>query len=444
MPDDLISRAAPLTSSRPKAPARRLDPRAGRQIDLASRADPRRARGRPHARSPACSKARTCCAPPRRCARWRRGRARRGRRSGLVDGVGIGGLAEPDDVLDLGNSGTGARLLMGVVATHPITGFFTGDASLRRRPMARVTEPLSRMGAQFVAREGGRLPLAVIGATDADADRTTRLPVPSAQVKSAVLLAGLNAPGETTVIEPRADARPHRAHAAPFRRDGRGRADRRRRQAHHGRSASPSSAGADRRAGRSVLGGVSRWSRRCSCRARRSRSKASASIRCAPACSRRCARWAPTSPIENRARRGRRAGRRSAWCAPARSRASTCRPSARRRMIDEYPILAVAAAFARGRTVMRGLAELRVKESDRLAAIAQGLAACGVKVAVEGDDADRRGHGQRRRPAARAIATAARSSHRDGVPGAGHGGARRRCGSTTAPPSPPASPASSR
>ena len=83
-----------------------------------------------------------------------------------VSGVGVGGLGEPDDVLDLGNSGTGARLLMGVVATHPFTSFFTGDASLRRRPMARVTTPLTAIGARFVARDGGRLPLAVIGARE--------------------------------------------------------------------------------------------------------------------------------------------------------------------------------------------------------------------------------------------------------------------------------------
>src|SRR5437899_9067221 len=120
-----------------------------------------------------------------------------------VDGVGIGGLAEPDDVLDLGNAGTAARLLLGILATHPITAFVTGDASLRRRPMGRVVEPLSRFGAQFVTREGARLPLAVNGATD-PVPISYRLPEPSAQVKSSVLLAGITTPGETTVIEPQA------------------------------------------------------------------------------------------------------------------------------------------------------------------------------------------------------------------------------------------------
>ncbi len=120
-----------------------------------------------------------------------------------IDGVGIGGLSEPEDLLDLGNSGTSARLLLGILATHRLTAFVTGDASLRRRPMGRVTVPLSRFGAQFLAREGARLPLAVTGAAD-PLPIEYRLPVPSAQVKSAVLLAGLNTPGATTVIEPQA------------------------------------------------------------------------------------------------------------------------------------------------------------------------------------------------------------------------------------------------
>src|SRR5579862_8109842 len=120
-----------------------------------------------------------------------------------VDGVGLGGLGEPEDVIDLGNSGTSARLLLGILATHPFTSFVTGDASLRGRPMRRVVEPLTRFGARFVTRDGGRLPLAVSGAAN-PAPLVYTLPMPSAQVKSAVLLAGLNTPGETTVIEPQA------------------------------------------------------------------------------------------------------------------------------------------------------------------------------------------------------------------------------------------------
>jgi len=118
-----------------------------------------------------------------------------------VDGVGVGGFAEPGDVLDFGNSGTGIRLMLGALASTPLTAVFTGDASLRRRPMGRVARPLERMGARILARDGDRLPLTLVGASDPLPISYT-LPVPSAQVKSAVLLAGLNAPGETRVIEP--------------------------------------------------------------------------------------------------------------------------------------------------------------------------------------------------------------------------------------------------
>ena len=118
-----------------------------------------------------------------------------------VHGVGVGALLQPQGPLDMGNSGTSTRLLMGLIASHPITAAFTGDASLSKRPMGRVIDPLSQMGASFEASEGGRLPLILKGASPA-VPITYRLPVASAQVKSAVLLAGLNTPGITTVIEP--------------------------------------------------------------------------------------------------------------------------------------------------------------------------------------------------------------------------------------------------
>ena len=118
-----------------------------------------------------------------------------------IHGVGVGSLLQPQTALDMGNSGTSTRLLMGLVASHPITASFTGDASLSKRPMGRVIDPLSTMGAQFTASPGGRLPLMVTGASPA-VPITYRLPVASAQVKSAILLAGLNTPGITTVIEP--------------------------------------------------------------------------------------------------------------------------------------------------------------------------------------------------------------------------------------------------
>jgi 3-phosphoshikimate 1-carboxyvinyltransferase len=117
-----------------------------------------------------------------------------------IRGVGIGGLVEPEDMLDMGNSGTAARLLLGVLAGHPITCFMTGDHSLRTRPMNRVADPLRRTGAEITTRSGGRLPLTITGAAD-PVPITYRPPVASAQVKSAVLLAGLNAAGETTVVE---------------------------------------------------------------------------------------------------------------------------------------------------------------------------------------------------------------------------------------------------
>jgi 3-phosphoshikimate 1-carboxyvinyltransferase len=120
-----------------------------------------------------------------------------------VAGRGIGGLTEPADILDMGNSGTAARLLCGILASHPVFAVMTGDASLRRRPMRRVIDPLTATGARFSSREGGRLPLAIEGARDA-LPLDYRVPVPSAQVKSAVLLAGLNAPGITRVEEPEA------------------------------------------------------------------------------------------------------------------------------------------------------------------------------------------------------------------------------------------------
>jgi 3-phosphoshikimate 1-carboxyvinyltransferase len=298
-----------------------------------------------------------------------------------VAGRGIGGLVEPADVLDLGNAGTGARLLMGVVATHRLTAFFSGDASLRRRPMGRVVEPLARMGARFTAREGWRLPLAVTGSADPVPIRY-RLPVASAQVKSAILLAGLNTPGETTVIEPE----PTRDHTElMLRHFG---AEVRVEASEEGRvvtlvgepeltgrrievPADPSSAafpmvaalllpGSDIR-----LTGVGLNPHRIGLIRCLQEMGGSVEIE-----SPRQEAGEPVGDIRVKA------SRLHGIEVPA-DRAPT--------MIDEYPILAVAASFAEGETVMPGLAELRVKESDRLAAVARGLTACGV-AAVEGAD----------------------------------------------------------
>jgi 3-phosphoshikimate 1-carboxyvinyltransferase len=307
-----------------------------------------------------------------------------------VDGVGIAGLGEPEDLLDLGNSGTAARLLLGILATHPITAFVTGDASLRRRPMGRVVEPLSRFGARFVAREGARLPLAISGATNPIAI-TYRLPVPSAQVKSAVLLAGLNAPGTTTVIEPQ----PTRDHTE-------------RMLDHFGATVTTEP----------IEGG----GKRITLQGYPELAAAPIAVPGDPSSAAFpliAALIVPGSEVMidgvgvNPLRTGlfeclREMGadltllnQRDEGGEPVadlRVRAGTLKgadiPAERApRMIDEYPILAVAAACARGRTVMRGLAELRVKESDRLSAINAGLAACGVHVAVDGDTLTIEGNG---------------------------------------------------
>ena len=308
--------------------------------------------------------------------------ARAGDGRWTVDGVGIGGLAEPDDLLDLGNSGTGARLLLGILATHPITAFVTGDASLRRRPMGRVVEPLSRFGARFVTREGARLPLVVSGAAD-PVPISYHLPVPSAQVKSSVLLAGLNTPGATTVIEPQAT----RDHTERMLR-------------HFGAvvDSEPAEGG-----GKRVT--VEGYPELAAAPIVVPGDPSSAAFPLIAAL------IVPGSEVTiqgvgvNPLRAGlfeclremgadivllneREEG--GEPVADLRARAGTLTgadiPAERApRMIDEYPILAVAAACARGRTVMRGLAELRVKESDRLSAIAAGLSGCGVDVAVDGD-----------------------------------------------------------
>jgi len=299
-----------------------------------------------------------------------------------IDGIGLGGLAEPEEVLDFGNSGTGARLVMGVVASHAITAFFTGDASLRRRPMARVAAPLERFGARIIAREGGRLPLAVIGALS-PLPIAYRLPVPSAQVKSAVLLAGLNAPGETSVIE----TAPTRDHSERLLRhfgatvDVEDAPDGTRRITIKGQPelvaadlaipGDPSSAAFPAVAAlllpgsQVVIEGIGVNPLRSGLYETLKEMGADLAFS-----NERIQGGEPVADLAVHA------GALRAVEVPA-ERAP--------RMIDEYPVLAVAAAFARGRTVMHGLGELRVKESDRLGAIAAGLAACGVKVAVAGD-----------------------------------------------------------
>jgi 3-phosphoshikimate 1-carboxyvinyltransferase len=306
-------------------------------------------------------------------------------------GRGVGGLGEPDDVLDMGNAGTGARLLMGLLASHPFTAMLTGDASLRSRPMRRVIDPLSRMGAGFVGRSGGRLPLTVIG-TSSPIPISYELPVPSAQVKSAILLAGLNTPGITSVIEREAtrdhtelmlkgfgatvtvETLPHGARAISLT----GQPEL------FGRTikvpADPSSAAFPVVAGLLVDGSAitvtAVGTNPLRCGLYQTLLEMGADITFANA---RIEAGEPVADLVVRA------SSLSGIDVPAERAPS---------MIDEYPILAVAAAFAKGTTRMRGLAELRVKESDRLSAMARGLKASGVAVSVEGDDLIVQGDGR--------------------------------------------------
>lgn len=293
-----------------------------------------------------------------------------------VHGVGVGGFAEPEGVIDCGNSGTGVRLIMGAMATTPITATFTGDASLSRRPMGRVTDPLAAFGARITSRAGGLLPVTIQGAEDAVPLRY-RTPVASAQVKSAVLLAGLNAPGETVVIEPR----PTRDHTERM----------------------LAGFGAEITTEATPEGSVITLKGRPELRAQAVAVPRDPSSAAFPVVA---ALLVPGSQItvpgvsRNPTRDGlyvtlAEMGADLAW-SNARIEGGepvadlTVRHSALHgvsvpaeraaSMIDEFPILSVAAAFAQGKTVMNGIAELRVKESDRIAAMAAGLRANGVEV----------------------------------------------------------------
>lgn len=317
--------------------------------------------------------------------------ARLGSGSWRVWGVGVGGLAEPEEVLDLGNAGTAARLLMGLLAGHAFTSFLTGDASLRSRPMRRVIEPLTRMGATFLARSGGRLPLAVTGRASL-LPIVHESPIASAQVKSAVLLAGLHAPGRTTVAEPLA-SRDHTermlaamgAEVASEETETGGRrvtvtGQPELRPQSFAVPGDPSSAAFPAVAAATTPGsavrleGVGLNPLRAGLYATLREMGASLRVE--------AERLAGGEPVGDILVEGGRL--RGVEVPPERAPA----------MIDEYPILAVAAALAEGTTVMRSLGELRVKESDRLAAMAEGLAACGVEVEVAGDDLAVHGRGK--------------------------------------------------
>ena len=308
-----------------------------------------------------------------------------------LHGVGVAGFAEPAAPLDFGNSGTGCRLMLGAVAGCPITASFDGDASLRKRPMRRVLEPLERIGAHTLTANDGRLPLQLAGARE-PIPIVYEPPVASAQLKSAVLLAGLAAPGETVVIEAEATRDHTEKMLTHFGADVRVE-----RHGAHGRRitlvgqpeltprpivvpADPSSAafplvaaaitpGSD-----VILEGVMLNPLRAGL--------IDTLTEMGAAIERLNARIEGGEDVADLRVRG--SALRGVEVPAARAPA----------MIDEYPILAVAASFAQGTTVMRGLKELRVKESDRLAGTADMLRANGVTVEIEGDDLFVEGRGR--------------------------------------------------
>ena len=307
---------------------------------------------------------------------------RHGEGAWTVNGVGVGGFREPADVIDCGNSGTGVRLIMGTMATTPITATFTGDASLRKRPMGRVTDPLSLFGARAWGRQGGRLPMTIVGAANPVPVRYA-LPVASAQVKSAVLLAGLNAPGETVVIE----KEPTRDHSERM----------------------LLGFGAKLSVEKTGEGHVITLTGQPELRPQTVAVPRDPSSAAFPVCA---ALIVEGSDIlvpgvsQNLTRNGlyltlvemgaeidflnpREEG--GEPVADLRVRFSGAMqgievpPERAPSMIDEYPVLSVVAAFSQGKTVMRGVKELRVKESDRIDAMARGLEACGVRIEEDED-----------------------------------------------------------
>lgn len=314
-----------------------------------------------------------------------------------VRGNGVGALAEPDAVLDMGNSGTAARLLMGLVASCPFTTFFMGDASLHRRPMGRARLPLEEMGALITSRSGGRFPLAVTGRDLMPIDY--ELPVASAQVKSAILLAALDTPGLTRVTEPK----PTRDHTENMLR-------------HFGATV--------------TVTDLDDGGRRIDYQGQQELTAADIIVPGDPSSAAFIAVAAAILPgsdvtITNvglnplrdgifvtlkemgadieimnlREEAGERVG--DLHVRASRLNGIEVPPERAPTMIDEFPVLFVAASFATGKTVMRGLHELRVKESDRIAAMAAGLKSCGVTfeelddgLIIEGDGRAPKGGGK--------------------------------------------------
>jgi 3-phosphoshikimate 1-carboxyvinyltransferase len=301
-----------------------------------------------------------------------------------IRGVGVGGFAEPKNPLDFGNSGTGCRLVLGAVGGCPIRATFDGDASLRKRPMRRVLDPLERIGVKVVeAAEGDRLPLTIQGARD-PLPIEYESPVPSAQLKSAVLLAGLAAPGETIVIETEASrdhtermlkhfgakivSKPHGEHGRRIVLQGQPELE----PANVVVPADPSSAAFPLVAALIVPGSDLTLE---TVMTNPLRTGLFTTLR----------EMGASIELQNKRDDG---GEEVADLRVTASKLKGIDVPAERApsMIDEYPVLAVAAAFAEGTTRMRGLKELRVKESDRLGATADMLRANGVEAEIDGDD----------------------------------------------------------
>ena len=299
-----------------------------------------------------------------------------------VHGVGVGGFSEPDGVIDCGNSGTGVRLIMGAMATHDMTATFTGDASLNKRPMARVTDPIALFGAEAYGRKGGRLPMTIVGAKHPVPVRYT-VPMPSAQVKSAVMLAGLNAPGETVIIEKEATRDHTERMLVGF--------------------------GAEVDVEITAEGRVITLQGYPELKPQTISVPRDPSSAAFPVCAALITEGSDIL-VPNIGLNPTRAGLYTTLremgadlvfenerleggepVADLRAKFSPnmkgieVPPDRAASMIDEYPILSVVASFAEGDTIMRGVKELRVKESDRIDAMAKGLRANGMDI-DEGED----------------------------------------------------------
>ena len=299
-----------------------------------------------------------------------------------VDGFGVGGFAEPEKVIDCGNSGTGVRLIMGAMSTSDITATFTGDASLNKRPMARITEPLNLFGAKTFSRRNGKLPITVVG-SEVPIPITYKTPVASAQIKSAILFAGLNSPGTTTLIE-KEKTRDHTERMLL-------------------------GFGANITSEQTSEGNIIKLEGYPELNAQEIKVPRDPSSAAFPICAALITEGSdilvpsiglnPTRSglfdtlkemnanitLENENFQG------GEPVADIRAKFSPdmmgidVPPERAASMIDEYPILSVVAAFAKGKTMMRDVRELRVKESDRIDAMAKGLKSSGLKI-EEGED----------------------------------------------------------